>query len=87
MMTGYGDLQILSSAAGWYIGRLYYDGGIEYPGTRESHYYSFAEDAESAFNDGFVLRVCDENLMAYNRGDIDTFPGTFWKNGMKKNEF
>lgn len=76
----YTELQVLKSGAGYYIGRLWEEeDGYAEPGTRESGYYLTHECAEQAMKDGFTLRVCDENILAYALGEIPTRPGTFYK--------
>lgn len=42
----YSDLQVLQSAAGWYIGTLYNSGGFPEPGSRDSDYFSTKAEAE-----------------------------------------
>jgi hypothetical protein len=79
-MCKYSDLTVCRSAAGWYIGRVYVDpDGWEMPGSRESEYYPTLTDAEDALMQGFTLRVCDENLAAFVRGEIPTQPGSFYR--------
>jgi hypothetical protein len=44
----YGELRVMESAAGFYIGSLYYDphmAGHAVPGTRDSGYYATREEA------------------------------------------
>ena len=68
------DLQILNSAAGWYIGRSYLDtefGENEWPYSRESGYYASKEEAENALDtDNFEVRRCIENDAAYANGSL-----------------
>jgi len=46
---GYGELEVLRSAAGYYIGTLYTEPeGYKVPGTRDSGYYRTREEAEQA---------------------------------------
>ena len=43
----YSELMVLSSGAGYYIGRLYTEEeGFQVPGTRESGYFRTAEEAQ-----------------------------------------
>jgi hypothetical protein len=43
----YGELEVLKSAAGWYIGTVFYnDAGYTEPGSRESGYYDTKEAAQ-----------------------------------------
>lgn len=45
---GYSDLQVLMSAAGFYIGTIYHNkDGFEEPGSRDSGYYRTREEAEA----------------------------------------
>jgi len=49
--SGYSDLQVMQSAAGYYIGTVYKniekDGSVWYePGSRDSDYFKTREDAE-----------------------------------------
>lgn len=50
--SGYSDLQVLKSAAGWYVGTTYTHGsdsefaGLVEPGSRESGYFSTEELAD-----------------------------------------
>lgn len=45
----YSKLQVLKSAAGFYVGRLFrYLNGDETPGSRDSEYFSTKEEAEEA---------------------------------------
>lgn len=46
----YSDLQVMKSAAGWYIGTAYNAiGGWQEPGSRDTDYYSTKEEADYAF--------------------------------------
>lgn len=46
----YSDLQVLKSAAGWYVGTIYTtDEGWQEPGSRDSDYYATKEEADYAF--------------------------------------
>ena len=58
-IEGYSDLQVLKSAAGYYIGRLFTDNqGFTQPGSRESvEYYETAMNAEYALiNNTYTMR-------------------------------
>lgn len=57
------DRQVLSSAAGWYIGRTYYDDDMqcELPWSRESDYMASANDAQD-----YLSKM--QNL--FGRGDL-----------------
>lgn len=46
--TGYSELQVLSSAAGYYVGTTYTDpeDGFTEPGSRDSDYFRTHEEAE-----------------------------------------
>ena len=46
--SGYSELQVMSSAAGYYVGTSYIDPefGFEEPGSRDSGYFKKREDAE-----------------------------------------
>lgn len=54
-------LQVLSSAAGYYIGTTIYDeeGDLEFPYTRESveYYASFEEASDALVNNTFTPRI------------------------------
>jgi len=58
----YSDLQVLKSAAGWYIGTIHTDPkeGFQEPGSRDSDYYSSEERARYAL-------IYLENLWVYER--------------------
>jgi hypothetical protein len=76
----YGELTVLDSAAGYYIGRVYTDDeGFVEPGTRESDYYPTKLAAILAVVDGFYLRECSENVTAYEADEIDTPPGSWYQ--------
>ena len=52
--SGYTDLQVLKSAAGWYIGTMFWNeefGGFWEPGSRDSGYYSLEVQAWAALNE------------------------------------
>lgn len=57
------DMKVLRSAAGFYLGRLYFDVevGCELPYSRESDYFATREQAERALQQGFKVRQADEN--------------------------
>lgn len=46
--AGYTDLQVCQSAAGYYVGTLYWDDEYKFfePGSRDSDYYATYEEAE-----------------------------------------
>lgn len=48
--TGYSELQVMSSAAGFYLGTIYTDpkDGFQEPGSRDSDYFVHKEMAEQA---------------------------------------
>ena len=67
------DLQVMQSAAGFYIGRSYWDTefGFEGPYSRESGYYANKADAEADLAaQSFEVRDCIENNAAYKSGDL-----------------
>ncbi len=52
--SGYSDLQVLRSPAGWYLGTIWTDPDDQTyrePGSRDSGYYAKKEDAEHALKD------------------------------------
>lgn len=62
----YGELQVMQSNAGYYIGRIFHNNdGFEEPGSRESDYFATKEEAEEALKLGFVWRGCPENQYLY----------------------
>lgn len=69
----YGPIEVLKSAAGFYLGRKFYDresGGIE-PGSRESGYFSDHAKADHQLNTkSWIPRVCIENEGMYKRVEI-----------------
>ena len=74
------NLQVMRSAAGWYIGRTYFDldCGCEFPYSRESGYYATEEEAQVALGSGFEVRNCVENNAMYDDNpDIDPRPDDF----------
>ena len=76
----YSKLKVLSSAAGYYIGRQFTDAeGVTEPGTRESDYYPSYEVAENLLKEGFITRMNAENMYAFLSKEIDSKPGTFVK--------
>jgi len=45
--AGYSDLQVMQSAAGYYVGTIYTgEDGFKEPGSRDSDYFSTREEAE-----------------------------------------
>lgn len=71
------DLKVMRSAAGWYIGRDYYDPDEPWtspdrpcPYSRESGYFASEEEAKTALRDGFSVRNCVENNWAYESGSL-----------------
>jgi hypothetical protein len=49
--SGYSELKVLQSAAGYYVGTTYFNpdfGGFEEPGSRDSGYYRTEGEAERA---------------------------------------
>lgn len=67
------NLQVLKSAAGWYIGRSYFDleFGFVGPYSRESGYYSSEEEAKADLtNQSFEVRDCIENAAMYMSGEL-----------------
>jgi len=77
----FSKIKILKSNAGWFIGREYTDEhGMTMVGTRESsNYYSSIDEALERIVNGFTLRMCQENISAWNRGDLDTCPGQLYQ--------
>lgn len=61
--SGYSDLQVLSSGAGYYVGTLYTDpvNGFCEPGSRDSDYFRTEEQAK-AFLD--AINQTDEGIAA-----------------------
>ena len=47
--TGYSELRVLHSMAGYYVGTVYIDPetGVEEPGTRDSEYFPRKQEAEA----------------------------------------
>jgi len=76
----YSKLRVLRSNAGFYLGRIFSEYGLEYPGTRESDYFKTKEEVVQAVRNGIILRHCSENLFAYNEGLISTMPGSLYQN-------
>lgn len=66
-------LQVMKSAAGYYIGRAGYK-DFQEPYTRESDYYATAEEAEKELRTGFEVRQCVENEYGYENGTIPKPP-------------
>lgn len=46
----YSDMQVLRSAAGWYVGTVYTEDGVEERGSRDSGYYQTRAEAERHLN-------------------------------------
>lgn len=68
------DLQVMQSAAGYYIGRSYWDEefGFEGPYSRESGYYATSDEAEAELSgQTFEVRDCIENNWAYKNGTLE----------------
>ena len=72
--TRYSQLQVLSSNAGFFIGRLCWveeDGlpGYQDMGSRETEYFKTREEAQRFLDsDTFDVRGCAENEFAYSQG-------------------
>lgn len=68
----FSELQVLQSAAGYFIGRLYWDEEFSFwdMGSRESDYFPTQEAAHKALDAGFEVRECPENMMAYTNGSL-----------------
>jgi len=66
----FSELKVLKSAAGYYIGRLYWDDEFNFwdNGSRESNYFATEAQATMAFHDGFDIRQCSENELGYSQG-------------------
>jgi len=68
------ELKVLRSAAGFYIGRSYFDTefGFVGPYSRESDYFPSAEAAQAELESdyGFEVRDCIENNHAYRNGTL-----------------
>lgn len=65
----YSAMTVLKSAAGWYIGRRYWDAEMEFwdNGSRESGYFGFEDDANDALDNwDWEYRDCDENDFMYS---------------------
>lgn len=63
----YSELKVMSSAAGYYIGRKDEDG---MPFSRESGYYKSYTAAKSSMTSDFDVRDCAENNAAYASGKL-----------------
>lgn len=63
----YSCLEVLRSAAGFYIGRNFIanDGNTE-PGSRESDYFPNCQEAKEALTEGFEWRNVTENCRLYD---------------------
>jgi len=57
------DLRPMQSAAGWYLGRYYFDDEMQcpFPYSRESDYFPTKEAAEKALQQGHEPRNAPEN--------------------------
>ena len=66
------DLKVMQSAAGYYIGRSYFDleCGCEFPFSRESGYMSRTEARERLEYDTYEVRDCIENDAMYAAGSL-----------------
>jgi len=64
------ELMVCHSAAGYFIGRMCWDKELSFEDqfSRESGYYPTATVAQKALKEGFEVRECSENEMAYNEG-------------------
>lgn len=68
------DLKVMKSAAGWYIGRSYWDQefGFDGPYSRESGYYGDPMQAQEELDQmTFEVRNCLENNWAYENGTLE----------------
>lgn len=59
----FSELKVLQSAAGYFIGRLYWDDEYNFwdMGCRLTDYFATREQAEQALKEGFIERYCSEN--------------------------
>ena len=66
------ELKVMQSAAGYYIGRSYFDleCGCEFPFSRESEYMTKADAVQRLKYDTYVVRDCIENNAMYDAGDL-----------------
>jgi hypothetical protein len=55
----YSDLQVLRSAAGYYIGTVHDDGGFKEPGSRDTNYFDKQSTAEKIL--AALERIAEEN--------------------------
>lgn len=63
----YGDLEVLRSAAGWYVGTKYNNPevpGFQEPGSRDTDYFESEEDAKFVLN---ALERCHEYYTKANK--------------------
>lgn len=77
----YSDLQVLRSAAGFYIGTIYNNpemGGFQEPGSRDSTYFEHEEIAEQALAklEHFYATIPEEDLA------ITTWEAYLFKEGL-----
>lgn len=67
-------LQVLRSAAGYYIGRTYLDAECdmaEFPYSRESGYYATHDQADAELSVmAFTVRDCVENNWSYDSDEL-----------------
>lgn len=63
------ELQILKSAAGWYIGTIHTDpdDGSQEPGSRDSNYFDTKEDADMALKELWKVETELGYLLLENR--------------------
>jgi len=66
------ELKVMRSAAGYYLGRSYFDTefGFEAPYSRETGYMSEAEAVDELKRGSFEVRQCIENDAAYANGNL-----------------
>lgn len=67
--TGYSDLQVLRSAAGFYIGTIYTDPETKFqePGSKDSDYFTHKEQAMQALHklEQFVQNSGEDGLLEW----------------------
>lgn len=62
-------LKVMESAAGFYIGRSYFDGEVDLPYSRESGYFQTREQAQLELNEETLMSFeewCDANADEIN---------------------
>lgn len=65
----FSDLQVLRSAAGWYIGTIHTDEeGFQEPGSRDSIYFASEEIAKKVLD---KLVECKDNILSWELWLID----------------